>query len=143
MDFSNKDWFLKLKNEEYFSNEDYLPDLSPSFSEVKSELESVSEYLFTLLPDYSIGPEERIERLARIIPESILVSENMKTARTKLKNINSRLDELVPANLTSIEKIEYLVSLVNNHFPEESDMKFIEKLEAIDDFRRTDNGRRF
>ena len=89
-----------------------------------------------------MGPEERIERLARVIPESILESKNMLTARTKLNNITTKLNTLVPdSNLTELEKIDKLVEIIN--ILEPGDEKIIKKLEKIDDFRRTDIGRRF
>lgn len=104
------------------------------------ELTKISEKLFELLPDKSINSEERIERLARLVPESVMESEFSRTARTKLNIIRRKLEYLVPdTNLNYYQKIDYLVAIANRLVPDKE--KFIEKLEEIDDFRRTDNGR--
>ncbi|WP_064607150.1 hypothetical protein [Streptobacillus moniliformis] len=119
-----------------------MKDFEESFENIKIELKEISEKLFNLLPDKSINSEEKIERLARLIPESIMESEFSRTGRTKLNIIRRKLDYLVPnPNLNYFEKIDYLVSIANNLVPDKE--KLIEKLEEIDDFRRTDNGRLF
>lgn len=132
----------KYENEKYFKKSEYMKEFEESFEYVKIELKKISEKLFELLPDKSINSEERIERLARVIPESIMESEFSRTARTKLNIIRRKLDYLVPnPNLNYYEKIDYLVNIANSLVPDKE--KFIEKLEEIDDFRRTDNGRLF
>lgn len=114
----NKEWYKLWKSEKYFKESEYQTELIPEFSVITKKLEDISKKLFEILPDYSLGPEERIERLARVIPESILESKNMLTARTKLNNITTKLNALIPdSNLTELEK--------------------------IDDFRRIDIDRRF
>ena len=66
----------------------------------------------------------------------------MLTARTKLNNITMKLNYLIPdPELTEMEKIDKLVEIINLLEPGEE--KLIKKLEKIDDFRRTDIGRRF
>lgn len=138
----NKKWYSLWKSEKYFTEEEYTKKLDPDFKDIKDELEEISKLLFSLLPDYSIGPEERVERLARVIPESILESKNMLTGRKKLSNITKRLNELIPdENLSNIVKINMLVDIINKLEPDGETL--IEKLEKIDDFRRTDIGRRF
>ncbi|ACZ00530.1 hypothetical protein [Streptobacillus moniliformis] len=132
----------KYENEKYFKKSEYMKDFEESFENIKIELKEISEKLFNLLPDKSINSEEKIERLARLIPESIMESEFSRTGRTKLNIIRRKLDYLVPnPNLNYFEKIDYLVSIANNLVPDKE--KLIEKLEEIDDFRRTDNGRLF
>lgn len=138
----NKEWYKLWKSEKYFKESEYQTELIPEFSVITKKLEDISKKLFEILPDYSLGPEERIERLARVIPESILESKNMLTARTKLNNITTKLNALIPdSNLTELEKIDKLVEIINTLEP--GDEKIIKKLEKIDDFRRTDIGRRF
>ena len=138
----NKEWYKLWKSEKYFKESDYQKELQPEFFKVTEKLQGISKKLFELLPDYSLGPEERIERLARVIPESILESKNMLTARTKLNNITMKLNYLIPdPELTEMEKIDKLVEIINLLEPGEE--KLIKKLEKIDDFRRTDIGRRF
>jgi len=130
-----------IEKEEYFKEEEFVKPFEKIFDEVKGELTNLSIILFDLLPDKSIGPEERIERLGRLIPSTILESEYHRTARLKLNIIQRKLDYLVPDTSLSYEnKIKYLVSLANKLVPE--NIPFIEKLEKINDYRRTDNGAR-
>ena len=72
------------------------PDYTIKYKEICDELKTISIKLQKLLPDPSIGPEERIERLARVIPKSMLISNYHKTARAKLHYIHKRLSQLVP-----------------------------------------------
>ncbi|EJR73599.1 hypothetical protein ORN01_21990 [Bacillus cereus] len=124
----------------YFSREDYKPNFTENYEEVCVHLKGISQKLYDLLPDISLSPDERLERLARVIPKSILISENHKTARTKLNKLRNRLDELVPdENLDYYQKIDYLVGIANNMVPE--DIKLYKKLEKIDDYRLSDIGR--
>lgn len=130
----------KYEKEIYFKKSEYRKDFEESFENVVIELTKISEKLFELLPDKSINSEERIERLARLVPESVMESEFSRTARTKLNIIRRKLEYLVPdTNLNYYQKIDYLVAIANRLVPDKE--KFIEKLEEIDDFRRTDNGR--
>lgn len=130
----------KYEKEIYFKKSEYRKNFEESFENVVIELTKISEKLFELLPDKSINSEERIERLARLVPESVMESEFSRTARTKLNIIRRKLEYLVPdTNLNYYQKIDYLVAIANRLVPDKE--KFIEKLEEIDDFRRTDNGR--
>lgn len=108
------------------------------FEAVCASLTEISVYLRDLLPDPSLGPEERLERLARIVPSSVLCSQNCLNARTKLTRIRRRLEELAPEIEGDMERLKYLTDLVNEAVP--GDMKFIEKLDTIHDYRRTDIG---
>lgn len=111
------------------------------FETICEELMAISRRLQDLLPDPTLSPEERIERLGRVAPHSVVKSENMKTARTKLNALRLRLSELVPASeLTALEKIEFLVKEANRLVPEETS-KFFLKLEKIGDDRISDIGR--
>ena len=126
--------------ERFFTVDDYLISLKPSFEEIKKELSAISEKLFELLPDKSIGTEERIERLGRLVPHTVMESEYHRTARKKLDIMKGKLNYLVPRNdMTSLEKIDYLVDIAHQLVPEHK--KLVEKLEIIQDYRRTDNGR--
>ncbi|WP_036833613.1 hypothetical protein, partial [Pontibacillus litoralis] len=79
----------------YFTDEEYSPKFNESFEEICTELKSISDRLYELLPDTSLSPDERLERLARVVPTSLLISDNHKTARSKLNKLRYRLDELV------------------------------------------------
>lgn len=107
---------------------------------VIKELMQLSGTLQDLLPDSSLSPLERVERLARVVPESIQNSSEHLTARKKLNQIRLRLAELVPhEDLTALEKIERLVQKVHELVPGPSERLF-EKLEKIGDCRLIDNG---
>ncbi|MCY7858255.1 hypothetical protein MOB44_16535 [Bacillus sonorensis] len=123
-----------------FSKEDYIPKFEEDFEEVCRHLQAHSHRLFELLPDISLSPDERLERLARVIPTSILKSANHKTAREKLNGLRHRLDELIPdQNMSYYDKIEYLVNIADEMVP--GQMKMYEKLEKIGDKRWSDIGR--
>ncbi|WP_391205456.1 hypothetical protein [Psychrobacillus sp. L4] len=120
--------------------EQYKPIYTESFEEVCTNLKLISSRLYELLPDVTLSPDERLERIARIVPSSLLCSDHHKTARTKLKKLRTRLDELVPdSTLSYSQKLEYLVDLVNNRIPD--DLLLFEKLESIGDKRKSDIGR--
>ncbi|WLD57973.1 hypothetical protein NFC81_14850 [Salinispirillum sp. LH 10-3-1] len=108
--------------------------------DVNAELIATSVILRDLLPDPSLGPMERIERLARVIEDSVQIGQYHRTARIKLKEINDRLDDLVPHEyMTAIEKIKHLVSLADQLVPEETE-RLCQKLQYIGDRRLRDNG---
>lgn len=112
-----------------------------SFDEVCMELMALSRRLYELLPDPTLSPEERLERLGRVAPHSFVKSENAKTARTKLNALRVRLTELVPSQkLNSQQKLEFLVRLTNELVPEEMP-RFFMKLEKLGDDRASDIGR--
>jgi hypothetical protein len=109
-------------------------------SEAIEQLMALSKKLQDLLPDPSLSPLERVERLGRVIPDSIQRSSEHLTARSKLNNIRLRLAELVPdEDLTSEQRIDYLVDLAHKLIPKETS-RFFEKLEIIGDNRSRDNG---
>ncbi len=131
-----------MNYEEYTVKESVqtIPVFDENFESIKIELEAVSKRLLELLPDPSIGPEERIERIARIVPSSLMNSTYRKTARTKLSYIRNRLNELVPGQeLTTLEKINYLVDLIEKKVPNYNTL--FERLELMGDKRTSDIGR--
>lgn len=122
-----------------FSPDDYKQEFDEPFDKIASELTDLSVRLIELLPDPSLSPDERLERLARVVPSSQLVTANRRTARSKLTTIRRRLDELVPgADLDSREKLEQVVERLDELVPGTSSP--IEKLERPGDFRVTDIG---
>jgi hypothetical protein len=107
---------------------------------VDSQLFKISEKLQKLLPDPSLSPLERVERLGRVVPTSIQRSAHHLTARTKLSNIRLRLAELVPIeDMSAEEKIDMLVEIIEELVPIKTDRLF-ERLELIGDNRLRDNG---
>ncbi|MCY4321629.1 MAG: hypothetical protein OXC37_04430 [Bdellovibrionaceae bacterium] len=118
-----------------------VPDYTVSYKEVCRNLLKVSKKLQKLLPDPSIGPEERIERLARVVPHSMLISDHHKTARSKLNYITDRLNQLVPdKNKSNEEKIDILVNTLHKMVPGKEKKIFL-KLEKLKDRRTSDIGR--
>ncbi len=107
---------------------------------VCQELIRLSLKLQELLPDPSLSPLERVERLGRVIPESIQVSAHHLTARTKLNQIRLRLADLVPdPTLDTDARIDFLVQKTHQLVPEKA-RRLFEKLEKIGDCRLIDNG---
>ncbi|EGQ7846472.1 TPA: hypothetical protein ACF39K_002439 [Vibrio parahaemolyticus] len=114
--------------------------LKESQKDVNDRLIYLSYKLQELLPDPSLGPMERIERLARVIPNSYHVCQFHRTARSKLTEIEDKLHSLVPDdNLNSEQKIDYLVNKINSLVPEKTD-RICQKLQFIGDNRLRDNG---
>lgn len=133
----NKSIFYQALKDQTSSSEEIF---SESMQNVCNELGSICLKLQKLLPDPSLGPMERIERLARIVPHSLQLGVNHRTARSKLLEIRNRLDELVPENdMNYLEKIDYLVDLINKLVPEKTD-RICQKLQFIGDHRCRDNG---
>ena len=121
-----------------------VPVFDTSYEEVCRNLTKVSVKLRDLLPDPSIGPEERVERLARVVPESLLMSQYHKTARVKWNYITDRLNHLVPDTKenkkTALEKIDILLEKLHLMIPGQEKRIFI-KLEKLGDHRVSDTGR--
>ena len=120
------------------------PKFIDSFENICSELKAISLRLQELLPDQSIGPEERIERIARVVSASIQKSQYHLSARSKLQIIRNRLLELTPfIEGDSMKRLEFLIQKINSTVPDSSEinLSFFEKLEKIGDFRIADNGR--
>ena len=122
-----------------FDETQYRIERSEPFEEIVEELTEISVTLMRLLPDPSLGPDERLERLARVVPNSQLVSAHRRTARSKLDGLRGRLSELVPdPSLTSAERLAWLIDRLDELVPGED--RAIKKLETIGDFRSTDTG---
>ncbi|RAG80679.1 hypothetical protein DN069_36910 [Streptacidiphilus pinicola] len=121
-----------------FADVDYVPPQQEDYQDVVDELVRLSVKLLAHLPDPSLGPDERLERIARVVPTSQLQSANRRSARNKLVALRRRLDELVPGELPAEEKLDLLIARVNELVP--GDRPFIAKLETMGDFRATDIG---
>lgn len=124
-----------------FPIELYQCKFDEPFETVCKELKALSEKLQELLPDPSLSPDERLERLARVIPDSILASAHHQTARMKLKRLRNRLTELVPdRSMSSLQKVDFLIHRVHELVPGDEPRLF-KKLEALGDHRVSDLGR--
>jgi hypothetical protein len=121
--------------------QDFQPDFDEPFESVRDELERLSLRLRDLLPDPSIGPEERIERLSRVVRGSVMTSANHLTARTKLRRIRARLDELVHGTISYDAKISVLLEELDRLVPNGQNTTTFQKLERLGDARLSDDGR--
>ncbi|WP_204366511.1 hypothetical protein [Nocardiopsis alkaliphila] len=123
-----------------FEDHEYSPRFDDDFEEVVEELIDLSVRLLTLLPDPSLSPDERLERLARVVPHSQLVTAHRRSVRHKLYQLRRRLDELVPdEKLDHRQKLEWLVHRLEELVPGE-DLRPIQRLEKLGDYRSTDVG---
>ena len=132
---------MNITSVHHFAEEEYERHYAETFEAVCRHFVQLSTRLQELLPDPTLSPDERRERLARVVPSSLLISENHKTARTNLNRLRQRLDELVPdEQLNYHEKLEFLVSRVHE-LVSGDEPRLFKKLEALGDRRRADIGR--
>ncbi|MFB9909414.1 hypothetical protein [Allokutzneria oryzae] len=123
-----------------FTDEEYRPRFDDDFEDVAQELVDLSVRLLRLLPDPSLSPDERLERLARVVPGSQLVTAHRRTARSKLYQLRQRLEQLVPdPGLDSRARLERLVARLEELVPGEG-LRPIQRLERLGDYRSTDVG---
>jgi len=101
-----------------------------------AELAAISEKLFELLPDPSLSPLERLERLGRVVEQREPDMGQLLPAHEKVTALRERLDQMLPGDGASIEKIEKLVEILGDVAPK--DLKGaspIRMLEALGDPR--------
>lgn len=123
-----------------FEDHEYSPHFGDDSAEVSRELHDLSLRLMKLLPDPSLGPDERLERLARVVPHSQLITANRKSVRHKLYPLRRRLDELVPdEEMDYRDKLEWLVSRLEELAPGEG-LRPIQRLSQLGDYRSSDVG---
>lgn len=129
-----------IKVEELTQRLDHMvPDTRLSAEEnarFKNELERLSDLLFELLPDKSLSPMERLERLARAVEPREPRLDHLRPASKKVAELKDRLEELVPGDHAPEEKIARMVALLDELVS--SDKKgasVIEKLEQLGDPR--------
>lgn len=123
-----------------FTEDDYRLEFDEPFDDIARELATLSITLLRLLPDPSLSPNERLERLARVVPKSVMVTAHRRNARSKLLELRRRLDELVPEQgLSYEEKLAHLVDRLDELVPGDG-LRPIQKLERLGDYRSTDIG---
>ena len=97
-----------------------VPDPKASLAknqESAAELAAISAKLYTLLPDPSLSPLERIERLRRVVDQVEPDMDQLQSAIKKVEVINSRLNMFVSdENMSALQKIDVLVSKVDKCF---------------------------
>src|ERR1019366_9617350 len=93
----------------------------------------LSGALANALPDASLSPAERLERLARVIQTRTPDQSNLIPAATKLSNLEARLKDLVAdPNLTSEQRLNHLLTTAGSIAPG-SNLSVVEKLETMGD----------
>src|SRR5439155_379035 len=85
--------------------------------EATAELASISAKLNTLLPDHSLSPSERLERLARVIEGREPNLAHLQPATVKVALLKDRLDQLVPGRMSPEQKIDTLIQRLNQLVP--------------------------
>ncbi len=86
------------------------PEISPSANQkAAAELAALSGKLFGHVPDQSLSPLERLERLARGIDDRTPNLEQLKPAASKLNELKERIDELVEGDLSYEKKIDIIL----------------------------------
>ena len=116
-----------------------VPESSLSFQEnrqASAELLSLSSKLEGLLPDPSLSPFERVERLARAIEDRTPEPEHLQSAAVKVARLKERLDELVPGETTPERKVDVLVERLDDLVAsDQRDLPPGAKLETLGDPR--------
>jgi hypothetical protein len=99
------------------------------------ELARISKKLYDLLPDPSLSPLERLERLRRVVDHVEPDMSQLKSAISKVETLNERLNLFVnDKEMTAIQKIDQLVEKVNKCF-ENKTCRFGAKVEMLGDPR--------
>lgn len=98
------------------------------------ELKELSIRLIELLPNPALSPDERLERIARVVQDRIPRTDLLVSDLEKLDRLESRLKELVPDDgLSSSERLERLVSSAEKMGTKHGD--FVSLLKSLGDAR--------
>jgi hypothetical protein len=99
-----------------------VPDTKLSLAanqKAAAELAAISEKLYELLPDPSLSPIERLERLGRVIEKRDPDIEQLKPAHEKVSAIKERLNHLLPGDEAALDKVEKLIAILGEVSPKE------------------------
>jgi hypothetical protein len=100
------------------------------------ELKALTDALFELLPDKSLSPMERIERLARSVEPREPRLEELKPAATKLAELKARLNEIIPGDGSPHDKLLSLeLALDESVGLDKANLPTFKKLELLGDPR--------
>ncbi|EJJ24604.1 hypothetical protein [Rhizobium sp. CF142] len=79
-------------------------------------LDELSRILAGALPDHSLSPDERLERLARVVQDRVPERQYLQPALEKVSRLERRLAELVPdPGLTPVERVQALLAHLDDH----------------------------
>ena len=116
-----------------------VPEIMLTFEENRTaaaDLGSLSSKLFWTLPDESLSPFERLERLARVVEDRTPQLDNLQSAAAKLEQLRKRLDELVPGDMTPERKVDALLEKLDEMVArDQRELPPIRKLELLGDPR--------
>lgn len=105
-------------------------------AEISQRLEELSEMLIKHVPDPSLSPDERLERIARVDQRRVPQREYLLPAVEKLYRLERRLDDLVDdSDLSSTEQLEVLIERVEERGEKHEERDFVEILERMGDER--------
>ena len=140
MEDKGMDDHLKEKVEGMTQRLDHMvpdPDMTATENRAAAaELKSLSDALYELLPDKSLSPFERLERLGRVVEPRDPHLEDLQSAATKLQRLKDRINELVPGEGSPHEKLIGLeLALDEQAGVELSGQSVISKLEKLGDPR--------
>jgi hypothetical protein len=116
-----------------------VPDVDLSKEEnnkVSAELAALSAKLYGLLPDNSLSPFERLERLARVVEGRKPDLSQLQSASKKLEALRARLNDLVPGDASDDKKIDVMAAKLDELVADEQhDWTTFSKLELLGDPR--------
>jgi hypothetical protein len=116
-----------------------VPDPKLSAAEnqkASADLASISAKLHWLLPDQSLSPFERLERLGRAVEDRTPDPSQLQPAAAKVEALKVRIDELIPGDMTHEKKIDILVEQIDRMVSaEQRTWPTINKLELLGDPR--------
>ncbi|BAP15497.1 hypothetical protein AS19_26460 [Alcanivorax sp. NBRC 101098] len=116
-----------------------VPDPKISAAEnqkAAAELAALSGKLFGHVPDQSLSPLERLERLARGIDERKPNKKQLEPAVKKLQELKQRIDELVDGDLSHEKKIDVILEKLDEKVgSSQKALHTTDKLELLGDPR--------
>ena len=113
------------------------PEMTNSINRAAAnELEMLSAALFELLPDKSLSPLERIERLSRSVENRQPDLNQLKPATKKLQELKDRINLLVEGEGSAHEKVMKMLNKLDDMVSDEqAKLPVIKKLELLGDPR--------
>lgn len=101
-----------------------------------AELGALASKLNALLPDPSLSPFEKLERLSRVVDRRQPDLTQLQSAATKVEALTNRLNQLVPGDQSPDQKINSLVRKLDSMVPQDAkDNLVMHKLEMLGDPR--------
>ena len=116
-----------------------IPDPEMPFAfnrKAAEELGAIADKLLQVLPDPSLSPLERIERLSRVIEQRTPNMDQLMPAHKKVAQIKDRLDALIPGDDPPLKKIDRMLEILDEIAPVDlAGASSFAKLESLGDPR--------